>query len=287
MSEAPDDRTRWRDLAVSRSVDPAGKAAEDAGPGVHRRRPRAARRPRRAATSPSRTSSTDPGSSLRSFYHHFAGKYELLLAVFEEGIRTTAHHLDQEVDRVRRPARAARVFITEYYRICRSGSSRGHSTSGCPAAASASSPTSCSSTTRRRPPTPSSRWCRSSDELLDDAAAAGEIQPGSTTSRWPGSSCRRSCSTPSPRRSPARPPTTLPGRGDLFWEVLLTASPGEVRSATDREEPDQPSRSDHRRVCALAACVPRFVRRRDERRSSISELSGPPPPLASTTVSTT
>ena len=37
---------------------------------------------------------------------------------------------------------------------------------------------------------------------------------------------------------------------------------------------------------ALAACVPRFVRRRDERRSSVSELSGSPPPLASTTVST-
>ena len=30
------------------------------------------------------------GQSLRSFYQYFAGKYELLLALFEESVRSTA-----------------------------------------------------------------------------------------------------------------------------------------------------------------------------------------------------
>ena len=42
------------------------------------------------------------GLSLRSFYHHFAGKHELLLALFEESIRMTADHLARRDGRGRR-----------------------------------------------------------------------------------------------------------------------------------------------------------------------------------------
>jgi AcrR family transcriptional regulator len=59
------------------------------------------------------------GQSLRSFYQYFDGKYELLLALFEESVRSTAELLragfrdeDDELERLHR-------FVVEYYRLCR------------------------------------------------------------------------------------------------------------------------------------------------------------------------
>lgn len=59
------------------------------------------------------------GQSLRSFYQYFGGKHEVLLALFEESIRTAAEHLrvrvadkDDELERLHQ-------FIIEYYRLCR------------------------------------------------------------------------------------------------------------------------------------------------------------------------
>ena len=39
------------------------------------------------------------GQSLRSFYQYFAGKHELLLALFDEAIRSTADRLEEQVSR--------------------------------------------------------------------------------------------------------------------------------------------------------------------------------------------
>ena len=113
----------WRTRAVSRSVDPARAAAEDR-----------VQRFLDAATellhSPKGEDFTvqnvvdRSGLSLRSFYHHFAGKYELLLAVFEESVRTTAVHLEQLTEAVDNPLDRLRTFTTEYYRLCRSGQAR-------------------------------------------------------------------------------------------------------------------------------------------------------------------
>ena len=44
------------------------------------------------------------GQSLRSFYQYFAGKHELLLALFEESVRSTAEHLQEVVDEVDDPS---------------------------------------------------------------------------------------------------------------------------------------------------------------------------------------
>ena len=60
------------------------------------------------------------GQSLRSFYQYFAGKHELLLALFEEAVRA-----DRGAARARRsPTRTTRSkrlhrFVVEYYRACR------------------------------------------------------------------------------------------------------------------------------------------------------------------------
>ena len=68
------------------------------------------------------------GQSLRSFYQHFAGKHELLLALFEENVRTTADHIAATLEDVEDPAERLHVFTTEYYRTCLSGVPSGSGT---------------------------------------------------------------------------------------------------------------------------------------------------------------
>ena len=59
------------------------------------------------------------GQSLRSFYQYFAGKHELLLALFEESVRSTAEHLEAVVEETGDPLDRVMVFTSEYYRMCR------------------------------------------------------------------------------------------------------------------------------------------------------------------------
>jgi AcrR family transcriptional regulator len=58
------------------------------------------------------------GQSLRSFYQYFAGKHELVLALFEESVRAAAEHLRStaagEADALAR----LRCFTVEYHRLC-------------------------------------------------------------------------------------------------------------------------------------------------------------------------
>ena len=107
----------WRDLAVARSLDPA--------------RVRAEKRVQRFldAALELMTSSTDheftvqevverSGQSLRSFYQYFAGKYELLLALFEESIRSTAVHMEEIVAEETDPIERLHRFVIEHYHVC-------------------------------------------------------------------------------------------------------------------------------------------------------------------------
>ena len=109
--------TTWRDLAVARSLDPA--------------RARAEKRVQRFldAALELMTSSSDKeftvqevversGQSLRSFYQYFAGKYELLLALFEESVRSTAEHLEEVVAEESDPLERLHRFVVEHYRVC-------------------------------------------------------------------------------------------------------------------------------------------------------------------------
>jgi AcrR family transcriptional regulator len=59
------------------------------------------------------------GQSLRSFYQYFGGKHDLLLALFEESVQSTAEHLHECVDREEDPIERLRCFVVEYYRMCR------------------------------------------------------------------------------------------------------------------------------------------------------------------------
>lgn len=117
----------WREQAVARSLDSARLRAEsrvqrfidaafdllsDAGPGKDFTVQDVVER---------------SGQSLRSFYQHFGGKQELLLALFEESVRMTAEDLRDRIQNERDPLERLHRFVLEYYKLCRpTAKVRGH-----------------------------------------------------------------------------------------------------------------------------------------------------------------
>ncbi|MFF2846287.1 TetR/AcrR family transcriptional regulator [Streptomyces sp. NPDC058001] len=110
--------TTWREMAVARSVDPA--------------RLRAEKRVQRFLDAALELISGDSGKdftvqevvkqsgqSLRSFYQYFAGKHELLLALFEESVNSTAQRLRDWTGQEDEPLERLHRFTVEYYRLCR------------------------------------------------------------------------------------------------------------------------------------------------------------------------
>ena len=59
------------------------------------------------------------GQSLRSFYQYFGGKQELLLALFEESVRSTAEDLQDRIGHEADPVERLHRFVVEYYWLCR------------------------------------------------------------------------------------------------------------------------------------------------------------------------
>ena len=59
------------------------------------------------------------GQSLRSFYQYFGGKHELLLALFEESVRSTTDYLRDRITRENDPLERLHCFVVEYYQLCR------------------------------------------------------------------------------------------------------------------------------------------------------------------------
>src|SRR5579864_7266348 len=59
------------------------------------------------------------GQSLRSFYQYFGGKQELLLALFEETVRSTAAQLRERIEDEKDPRERLHRFVLEYYALCR------------------------------------------------------------------------------------------------------------------------------------------------------------------------
>ena len=107
-----------RERAVARVVDPARARAET----------RVQRFLDAALELMSSTSGKDftvqevverSGQSLRSFYQYFDGKYELLLALFEDSVRSTAQQLQAHVDNESDPLQRLHITVVEYYKLCR------------------------------------------------------------------------------------------------------------------------------------------------------------------------
>ena len=59
------------------------------------------------------------GQSLRTFYQYFAGKHELLLALFEDSIRVASQHLEDVIAEGEGPLDRLHRFAVEYFLMCR------------------------------------------------------------------------------------------------------------------------------------------------------------------------
>lgn len=110
--------TSWRELAVARSLDSARARAETR---VQRFLDAALELIGDGDTSDFTVQEVvdRSGQSLRSFYQYFGGKHELLLALFEESVRTTADVLREQVAGESGPVDRLHRFVIEYYAICR------------------------------------------------------------------------------------------------------------------------------------------------------------------------
>jgi AcrR family transcriptional regulator len=175
----------WRDQAVARSLDPARARAEKR---VQRFLDAAMEL---IITSPQKDFTVQEvversGQSLRSFYQYFAGKYELLLALFEELVRTTAAQLEETIESEKDPLRRFETACIDYYRICQPNAKTKTSVKKGAAPALADF---AQQLLTEHPKEASHAFVPLVDlftGLLDDAAAAKQIRPGLNHRRLSG-----------------------------------------------------------------------------------------------------
>ena len=118
-SDSPEaDSLSWREQAVARSLDSARLRAES----------RVQRFLDAAIELFNSGSGKDftvqevvdrSGQSLRSFYQYFGGKHELLLALFEESVRSTTEYLREKIADETDALERLHCFVVEYYQLCR------------------------------------------------------------------------------------------------------------------------------------------------------------------------
>ena len=163
-----------RDLAVARVLDPARARAETR---VQRFLDAALELIKNGKDFTVQEVVEKSGQSLRSFYQYFDGKYELLLALFEDSIRTTVEQLDEALAGEKDPLERVHVFCVEYYRVCRPPA-KGRVAKKAPPAALAEF---AQQLLTEHPKEAARAFVPLRTllvGLLDDAAAAGEIRKG-------------------------------------------------------------------------------------------------------------
>jgi AcrR family transcriptional regulator len=175
-SQSADGAVSRRDLALARVLDPARARAEtriqrfldaalelmNASPGKEFTVQEVVER---------------SGQSLRSFYQYFEGKYELLVALFEDSVRSTATTLQELVDLESEPLTRLHRFVVEYYLLCRPAPKGRVAKKGRPTALAQFA-----QQLLTDHPQEASRafvpLLRLLEELLDEGVKAGVIRPG-------------------------------------------------------------------------------------------------------------
>jgi AcrR family transcriptional regulator len=168
--------TSWREHAVARSLDSA--------------RSRAEKRVQRFLDAALELMDSDSGKeftvqevversgqSLRSFYQYFAGKHELLLALFEEAVRSTADTLQKAIADEDDPLDRLQRFTLEYYRVCRPPT-KGRTAKGRPTPAMAAFAQQLLTEHPKEAAQAYLPLVTLLEQVLDEAAAAGRIRPG-------------------------------------------------------------------------------------------------------------
>lgn len=118
----------WREQAVARSLDTARVRAESR---VQRFMDAGFELANDSATGTEFTVQAvveQSGQSLRSFYQYFGAKHELLLAMFEDVVRSTAELLREKIAEEDDPLERLHRFVVEHHRICHPAPSGGFST---------------------------------------------------------------------------------------------------------------------------------------------------------------
>jgi AcrR family transcriptional regulator len=125
------------------------------------------------------------GQSLRSFYQYFDGKYALLLALFEDSVRSTTEQLKDLIAEEEDPFERLHRFAIEYYRLCQSTPKSRPGRKGSPRALADFS----LQLLTDHPKEATKAFhplITLFEKLLDDAAAAGYVRPGLRHSRIAG-----------------------------------------------------------------------------------------------------
>lgn len=172
-----EDGVSWREMAVARSLDSARARAEN-------------RVQRFMAAATELINSGDrrdftvqevverSGQSLRSFYQHFDGKHELLLALFEESVAQTAAFLAGKVAEEHSALDRLHRFVVEYYQVCsRPAGKGGQARKGAPPVVTEFA----QQLLTERPKEAARAFAPLVSmfrELLDDALAAGVVRAG-------------------------------------------------------------------------------------------------------------
>ena len=208
----------WRELAVARSLDPARARAET----------RVQRYLDAAVELLNGDRGTDftvqevverSGQSLRGFYQYFAGKHELLLALFEESIHATTDRVRAVVDESDDPLDRLRRFVVEYQRLCRA-TRESASVAGIPAPAVAEFAHQLMTDHPNEASAAFMPLVSLFEELLDAAAESGVIRPGVDHRRLAGmvlEAVMFSSFAPTISGTPA-----AEGDGDVLCDLLLT-----------------------------------------------------------------
>jgi AcrR family transcriptional regulator len=215
-AQAPTEPLSRRELAVARSLDSARARAENrVEQFLDAARQLMDEEPGREFTVQEVVERS--GQSLRSFYQYFDGKYELLLALFEEFVRTTADQLAQGVEQEHEPLARLRRFAVDYYDMCRPAP-KGRATYSPTMANFAQQLLTEHPKEAARAFTP---LVARFEGLLDDAAAAGVIRAGLQHKRITGVVLQAIMFNTFSATIGGTPP--LPGADDAgtLWDLLL------------------------------------------------------------------
>ena len=190
----------WREMAVARSLGSARTRAENR---VQRFLDAALELMNDNATGKEFTVQEvveRSGQSLRSFYQYFGGKHELLLALFEESVRSTTEFLSQKMAAEPDAAGRLHCFVVEYYRLCRPATRASGSKATGPKASGAKAAVTKAGAKAAAKPRPTPAMVEFAQQLLtghpteaaaafaplvslfgdalDEAAAEGAVRPG-------------------------------------------------------------------------------------------------------------
>jgi AcrR family transcriptional regulator len=156
------------------------------------------------------------GQSLRTFYQYFAGKHELLLALFEESVEGAAAHLETLVAQHDDPIERLHTFCVEYFRMCRP------SVPGEPPTGPAPALVEFAQQLLTSHPTEAvhafAPLVELLDRLLEEADAAGVLRPGLDRQRITGVVLQATMFNAFAAAISASPPGT---GDDVLWDLLL------------------------------------------------------------------